>query len=77
MDGDGYQYDSTTNTTRKMGKKSMRAGGGGRFARLKGKLESEGKSAESAGAIAASAGRKKYGAAQMSKWSAAGRKRAG
>ena len=57
-------------------KKSMDLGGGGRFAAGKAKLESEGKSPESAGAIMASAGRKKYGAAKMAKWSAAGRKRA-
>lgn len=36
-------------------------GGGGRFAQFTDKLESEGKSAESAEAIAASAGRAKYG----------------
>jgi hypothetical protein len=56
--------------------KSMRPGGGGRFAALKKKLEGQGKSASSAGAIAASVGRKKYGKAKMAKWAAAGRKRA-
>lgn len=56
--------------------KSMKLGGGGRFAALKKKLESKGKSAESAGAIAATIGRKKYGNAKMAKWSAAGKKRA-
>lgn len=54
----------------------MRPGGGGRFAHLVSKLEAEGKSSESAKAIAASAGRAKYGAKQMGKWAAAGRKRA-
>lgn len=56
--------------------KSMKLGGGGRFAALKGKLEKQGKSADSAAAIAASAGRAKYGSAKMAKMSAAGRKRA-
>lgn len=48
--------------------KSMKPGGGGRFA----KLVSQGKSP----ALAAWIGRKKYGKKKMSKWSAAGRKRA-
>jgi hypothetical protein len=56
--------------------KSTRPGGGGRFAHLVSKLEAEGKSEGSAKAIAASAGRAKYGAAKMAKWSAQGRKRA-
>jgi hypothetical protein len=42
-------------------------GSGGRFAALKNKLESQGKSPESAKAIAASAGIKKYGAGKMAK----------
>lgn len=53
----------------------MKLGGGGRFAKLSGKLESQGKSPEAAKAIAASIGRKKYGAAKMAKMSAAGRKK--
>jgi len=40
-------------------------GDGSRFAALKSKLQSHGKSAENASAIAAIAGRKKYGAAKM------------
>lgn len=56
--------------------KSMKPGGGGRFAALTKKLESKGSSAESAKAIAASAGRAKYGASGMAKMAAAGRKRA-
>ena len=56
--------------------KSMKPGGGGRFAKMVGGLERSGKSAESAKAIAASAGRKKYGAAKMAKFAAAGKKRA-
>jgi hypothetical protein len=53
-----------------------KVGNGKRFAKLKGKLEGEGKSAESAAAIAASAGRAKYGAKRFAKMAAAGRKRA-
>lgn len=41
--------------------KSMRLGGGGRFAEFKKKLEGEGYGDKSAGAIAASEGRHKYG----------------
>jgi hypothetical protein len=57
-------------------RKSMRPGGGGRFAAFTSRLESEGKSPESARAIAASAGRAKYGKARFAKMGAAGRKRA-
>lgn len=55
--------------------KSMKLGGGGRFAALESKLEGEGKSEGSAKAIAASVGRKKYGAKRMSKMAARGRAR--
>lgn len=58
-----------------MAKKSMKPGGGGRFQALTKKLESNGKSAGAAKAIAASAGRKKYGKKKMAKWSASARKR--
>ncbi len=51
-----------------MTKKSMKPGGGGRFA----KMVASGKSP----ALAAWIGRKKYGKKKMGKWSAAGRKRA-
>ena len=54
--------------------KSMSLGGGGRFANLKGELSHE-KGIKNPGALAASIGRKKYGAAKMGKMSAAGRKR--
>lgn len=57
-------------------KKSMRLGGGGRFAKFVKKLKDQGKSEESAKAIAASVGRKKYGKAKMAQWASAGRKRA-
>lgn len=53
--------------------KSMKPGGGGRFAALKGKLEGK---VRNPAAVAASIGRKKYGAAKMAKFSAAGRARA-
>lgn len=51
----------------------MKPGGGGKFAKmvdaLKGKVDNP-------AAVAASIGRKRYGAKQMAKWSAQGRKRA-
>jgi hypothetical protein len=56
--------------------KSMRPGGGGRFAAGQAALERKGYSEKSAGAIMAVRGRKAYGKEQMAKWSAAGRKRA-
>lgn len=55
--------------------KSLAPGGGGRFAKLVDKLKARGFRAEQARAIAASIGRRKYGAKQMAKWSAQGRKR--
>ena len=57
-------------------RKSMRVGGGGRFAKLKGKLSKK-YGAKRAAAVAASIGRKKYGAKKFAKMSARGRKRAG
>ena len=59
-----------------MAKKSMKPGGGGRFAKMKKGLEKSGKSAESAGAIAASAGRAKYGKSRFQAMAAKGRQRA-
>jgi len=56
--------------------KSLRPGGGGRFARLVDRLRARGYSEKRARAVAASVGRRKYGAKQMATWSAAGRKRA-
>jgi hypothetical protein len=58
-----------------MAKKSMKPGGGGRFQKLKGEIQKEGKSPEAAAAIAASIGRKKYGKKQMAAWSSQGKKR--
>ena len=55
--------------------KSMRLGGGGRFAAMTAALMRKGKSKKSAKAIATSAGRKKYGAKRMAEMAAAGRKR--
>lgn len=56
--------------------KSTAPGGGGRFAKFVSKLKGEGKSEASAKAIAASAGRKKYGAKKMASFAAKGRARA-
>lgn len=50
-----------------------KAGSGGRFAALKSTLSHE-KGVTNPGALAASIGRKKFGASKMAKWSAAGRK---
>lgn len=56
--------------------KSMKPGGGGRFAALESKL-SQRQGVTNPGALAAYIGRKKYGSKKMAKWSAAGRKRNG
>lgn len=50
-------------------------GSGARFKALESKLEHKGHNAESAKKIAATIGRRKYGAAKMAKMSANGRKR--
>jgi hypothetical protein len=55
--------------------KSLKPGGGGRFARLVDKLRARGYSEKRARAIAAAVGRRKYGAKKMAQWAAAGRKR--
>lgn len=57
-----------------MAGKSMKPGGGGRFEAFVGRLVAEGKTQSQAKGIAASAGRKKYGAARMSEMAAKGRK---
>ena len=57
------------------GAKTMEPGGGGRFAAMVGKLKGQGKSEESAEAIAASAGRKKYGKSKFQAMAAAGKKK--
>ena len=61
----------------KTGGKSMKPGGGGRFAAMVGKLKSKGKSEDSAKAIAASIGRKKYGKSKFQAMAAAGKKQMG
>jgi hypothetical protein len=50
-------------------------GSGARFKALTSKLEKQGKSEKSAKAIAASVGRKKYGAKKMSSMAQKGRKK--
>jgi hypothetical protein len=55
--------------------KSLKPGGGGRFAKLVDRLKARGYSAQRARAIAATIGRKKYGAKRMAQWAAAGRRR--
>jgi hypothetical protein len=59
---------------KKKGAKMAPVGEGGRFKSLVKKIEKSGKSEESAKAIAASIGRKKYGASDMAKSAAAGKK---
>jgi len=54
--------------------KRMRPGGGGRFAKLKGKLAHKG--IRNPGAVAAKIGREKYGKKRFAKMAAKGRKRA-
>jgi len=56
--------------------KSLRAGGGGKFAKMVDAIKKSGKSASAAKAIAAAAGRKKYGKKKFAKMGATGRKRA-
>lgn len=62
---------------KKGGKKTMEPGGGGRFAKLVNKMKGQGKSEESAKAIAASIGRKKYGKSKFQEMAAAGKKKMG
>lgn len=59
-----------------MAKKSMKLGGGGRFAKMVKGIEKSGKSAGAAKAIAAAAGRKKYGAKKMASMAKKGKARA-
>ena len=62
---------------KKGGAKSMEPGGGGRFAKMVSGLKKEGKSEDSAKAIAASIGRKKYGKSKFQAMAAAGKKKMG
>ena len=59
------------------GAKSMEPGGGGRFAKMVKGLKKEGKSEDSAKAIAASIGRKKYGKSRFQAMANAGKKKMG
>lgn len=54
--------------------KSMKPGGGGRFAKMKRKLAARG--ARNPGALAAYIGRKKYGRKGMARMAARGRRKA-
>lgn len=56
-----------------MAHKSMKPGGGGRFAKMKAKMAAKG--ASDPGALAAYIGRKKYGKKRMAKMAAAGKRR--
>ena len=60
---------------KKGGAKTMEPGGGGRFAKMVSGLKKEGKSEDSAKAIAASVGRKKYGKSRFQAMAAAGKKK--
>ena len=55
-------------------KKSMKLGGGGRFARLKAALAGK-KGVTNPVALASAIGRKAHGSAKMAKWAAAGKRR--
>lgn len=78
--GMGYKKDGNKNTLantlkkKQTGGKSMEPGGGGRFAKMVSKLKGEGKSEDSAKAIAASIGRKKYGKSKFQEMAAKGKK---
>lgn len=56
--------------------KSLRPGGGGQFLRMVDAIVKTGKSTKAAKAIAAAAGRKKYGKAKFQKMATTGKKRA-
>jgi hypothetical protein len=56
--------------------KSLKLGGGGQFLRMVDAIKKSGKSEAEAEAIAAAAGRKKYGTKRFDKMAATGRKRA-
>lgn len=56
--------------------KSMKPGGGGQFAKMVDAMKAKGMPMSEAKAVAAKAGRKKYGAKKMAKFAAAGKKRA-
>lgn len=59
-----------------MAGKSMKLGGGGRFQKLKRKVESEGHSPSYAAGVAAKVGMEKYGKKKMEKMAKTGKARA-
>jgi hypothetical protein len=65
----------TARNKSKKATKTAKLGSGKRFSALSNSLKKEGYSKKSAGAIAASIGRKKYGGTKMAKMSSKGRKR--
>jgi hypothetical protein len=72
--GPGKSDEQRTGGKRKTGGKSMEPGGGGRFAAMVSKLKGQGKSEDSAKAIAASIGRNKYGKSRFQEMAAKGKK---
>jgi hypothetical protein len=75
-DKDGYPVQKMMGGKyKKGGAKTMEPGGGGRFAKMVSGLKKEGKSEDSAKAIAASVGRKKYGKSRFQAMAAAGKKK--
>lgn len=66
------QYSQPLHKFGKYKGKSLKPGGGGRFARLKDKLKGK---VKNPGAVAAKVGRLKYGKSKFQKMAAAGRKR--
>lgn len=56
--------------------KSLRKGGGGQFARMVDAIKGTGKSEKAAKAIAAAAGRKKYGKREFQRMAKVGKRRA-
>ena len=74
MTGAANLVSSVKPGQQRTGGKSMSPGGGGRFAAMVGKLKKEGKSEDSAKAIAASVGRKKYGKSRFQEMAAKGKK---
>jgi hypothetical protein len=77
LEGRGVNKKMMGGKYKKGGAKSMEPGGGGRFAKMVKGLKKEGKSEESAKAIAASVGRKKYGKSKFQAMANAGKKKMG
>lgn len=62
--------------TKRVKKKPMKLGGGGRFESLTKKIEAKGKSPKQAKGIAAKVGMEKYGKSEMESLASKGKKRA-